>query len=132
MCRVTPSAVVCRDGFRRSADTCATQDSDETFQIAAGDRSQFFSKALPRDTRDGGTSHNTTQSHPSLPRASASQQPIRSCPERGVAENVARVSAEEKFLGGIVVIIIAVIRPTDHRHHHLAIFPNLRVPDGRL
>src|SRR6202789_772267 len=97
MCRVTPSTVVCRDGFRRSADTCASQDSDETCRTAALDRSQCFTKALQRDTRDGGTSRSTIQNRPSLPPASASQQPIRSCPERGVAENVARVSAEEKF-----------------------------------
>src|SRR3984957_19229956 len=38
----------------------------------------------------------------------------------------------EKFLGGVVVIAVAVLRPSHHGYHHLAIFPDLRVPHGRL
>src|ERR1700728_1617715 len=97
MCRVTPSAAACPDGFRRSADTYATQDSDGTFRTAAVDRSRYFSKVLPRDTRDGGTSRSTIQSRPFLLRVSAFQQPIRSCRERDAAASAARVLAEGKF-----------------------------------
>src|SRR5258708_6176057 len=38
----------------------------------------------------------------------------------------------EEFFRGIVVIVAALVGPTHHGDHHLAVFPNLRISDGRL
>src|SRR6266851_2394214 len=38
----------------------------------------------------------------------------------------------EELLGGIVVIVAPLVGPTHHGDHHLGVFPNLRISDGRL
>ena len=49
----------------------------------------------------------------------------------GAYDDVALELVEE-FLGGIVVVVAALVGTADDGDHELAVFPDLRVADGRF